>query len=311
MKQPDVKVGPAGSGGRKLRPGTLLELGALVTGCAVLGYFTCREPAESENTPERAARVFAAPRASEGSGSADLQQNRSEIERILGAVLMGIARGDVSDEQRGQLQADLLQLLERRGSGRPETRANAAGMIVQQLFDRAKVANVTSDLSVRQREAIPAMASELTRQLLLLAVGASPGADALPVTLPQGHVKLDWKQMGGFQYQEGAQLPPAIQGLHGQKAGIAGFILTVGESEGMREFILLESLWGCCFGGVPDVNQTIVVKLPAERSFDYTAAPVLVTGTLEVGEEREGQFVASLYRLVDAEARPLVAATGN
>ena len=75
----------------------------------------------------------------------------------------------------------------------------------------------------------------------------------------------------------------------------------------MREIILLESLWGCCFGGVPDVNQTIVVRLPPERAFDYTAAPVLVTGTLEVGEEREGKFVASLYRLVDAEARALQA----
>jgi hypothetical protein len=32
---------------------------------------------------------------------------------------------------------------------------------------------------------------------------------------------------------------------------------------------------------------------------------VLVTGTLEVGEEKQGEFVASLYRLVDAEARTL------
>jgi hypothetical protein len=297
-------------GRRELRPGTLLEIGALAVGCVVLGYFTCREPAESTPAPERGPRVFAAPRAGEVTGSAELEENRREIERLLAGVLTGIARGDVSDERRGQIQMDLEQLLERRGSGRPETRANAAGMIAQQLFDRAKLANVTSELSARQREAIPAMASELTRQLLLLAVGASPGADALPVSLPQGYVKLDWKQLGGFPYREGGALPPAIQALDGQKAGVAGFILTLGESEDMREFVLLESLWGCCFGGVPDVNQTIVVRLPAERAFDYTAAPVLVTGTLEVGEERQGEFVASLYRLVDAEARSIQAA-GN
>lgn len=297
----------ARGGPRKFGPGTLLEIGALVLGCVVLGYFTCREPSESAPQAERGARVFAAPRAGVSSGSAELAQNQREIERILSGVLTGIARGDVSDERRGQIQSELLQLLEHRGSGRPETRANAAGMIVQQLFDRAKLANVTSDLSARQREAISAMASELTRQLLLLAVGASPGADALPVSLPQGFTKLDWKQLGGFRYQEGGALPADIQALNGQRAGVAGFILTTGESEGMREFILLESLWGCCFGGVPDVNQTIVVRLSAERALDYTAAPVLVTGTLEVGEEKQGEFVASLYRLVEAEASAIQA----
>lgn len=291
----------------KLRLGTLMEIGALGIGCVVLGYFTCREPSESGATGERGARVFAAPRQGEPGGTADLQQNQREIERILGGVLTGIARGEVSDERRGQIQADLLQLLERRGSGRPETRANAAGMIVQQLFDRAKLANVTSELSSRQREAIPAMANELTRQLLLLAVGASPGADALHVSLPEGHSKLDWKQLGGFRYQEGGLIPAEVLALNGQKAGVAGFILTVGESEDMREFILLESLWGCCFGGVPDVNQTIVVRLAQGQAFDYTASPVLVTGTLQVGEEKQGQFVASLYRLVDAEARAIEA----
>lgn len=301
-----LKDNVSGAGARKLRPGTLIEIGALGLGCVVLGYFTCREPSGGTPQPERGPRVFAAPRAG-GAASADLEQNRREMERILAGVLTGIARGDVSDERRGQIQSDLVQLLEHRGSGRPETRANAAGMIVQQLFDRAKLATVTTELSVRQREAISATASELTRQLLLLAVGASPGADALPVSLPEGYTKLDWKQLGGFRYQEGGEVPAAVQALNGQRAGVAGFILTTGESEGMREFILLESLWGCCFGGVPDVNQTIVVRLPPERAFDYTAAPVLVTGTLEVGEEREGKFVASLYRLVDAEARALQA----
>lgn len=298
-----AELAPGGPG--KLRRGTLLEMGALMVGCLVLGYFTCREPSEGAPQPERGARVFAAPRAGESAGAADLEQNRREIELILTGVLTGIARGDVSDERRGEIQADLVQRLEARGSGRPETRSNAAGMIVQQLFDRAKLANVTSELSAQQRSAIPAMAAELTRQLLLLAVGASPGADALPVSLPAGHTKLDWKKLGGFPYQEGGDVPADIRALNGERAGVAGFILTTGESEDMREFILLESLWGCCFGGVPDVNQMIVVRLPAESAFDYTAAPVLVTGTLEVGEEKQGEFVASLYRLVAAEARAL------
>jgi hypothetical protein len=142
---------------------------------------------------------------------------------------------------------------------------------------------------------------------LLLAVGASPGADALPIALPDGTAKLDWKHMGGFRYVENGELPADIRALDGSKVGVAGFILTLGEAERMHEFILLESLWGCCFGAVPELNQTIVVRLAGDQAFDYTAAPVLITGKLEVGEERQGGFVASLYRIVDATAAPLEA----
>src|SRR5688572_33393439 len=111
--------GMQSAGPRRFRPGTVVEIGALTLGCVVLGYFTCRDPAESSSQPERGTRVFAAPRASELGGSADLKQNRRELERILAGVLTGIARGDVSDERPGPIQADLQQLLDPRGCGRP------------------------------------------------------------------------------------------------------------------------------------------------------------------------------------------------
>jgi hypothetical protein len=294
---------------RRLRWSTMAEALALGLGCLVLGYFTCRDDS-AEPSPERSSRVFSAPR-DPGSGSSDAEQARRDLELWLAGVLTGVATGEVGEEQRSQVQSHLLSLLERRGSGRPETRANAAGMIVQQMFDRAKLGTVTPELTGRQREAILAMAREMTRQLLLLAVGASPGADALPISLPEGYTKLDWKHMGGFQYSEGVELPADVRALDGTNVGVPGFILTLGETEGMHEFILLESLWGCCFGAVPEVNQTIVVRLAADHSFDYTAAPVLITGKLEVGEEKQGGFVASLYRIVDASAAPVEAKHAN
>jgi hypothetical protein len=293
-------IDPA-SAPRRLRWSTVSEVLVLGLGCLVLGYFTCRdEPAEPAR--ERGARVFSAARAPGAEPTSDAEQARRELELWLGGVLTGVATGEVGEEQRAQIQAQLLRLLEQRGSGRPETRANAAGMIVQQVFDRAKLASVSPELTTRQRAAISAMAGELTRQVLLLAVGASPGADALPITLPDGYAKLDWKRMGGFRYVEGGELPPEVRELDGRKVGVPGFVLSLGDTDRMREFILLESLWGCCFGSVPEVNQTIVVRLAADHTFDYTAAPVLITGTLEVGEEKQGGFVASLYRVVDATA---------
>ncbi|MEO8181402.1 MAG: DUF3299 domain-containing protein [Deltaproteobacteria bacterium] len=289
---------------RRLRWSTVSEVLVLGLGCLVLGYFTCRdEPAEPAR--ERGARIFSAAREPGAEPASDAERARRELELWLDGVLTGVATGEVGEEKRGEIQSHLLRLLEQRGSGRPETRANAAGMIVQQLFDRAKLGSVSPKLSARQRTAISAMAGELTRQLLLLAVGASPGADALPITLPDGYAKLDWKRMGGFPYVEGGPLPAEVRALDGQNVGVPGFILTLGDAERMHEFILLESLWGCCFGAVPEVNQTIVVRLAADHAFDYTAAPVLITGRLEVGEEKQGGFVASLYRVVDATAAPV------
>ena len=289
-----------------LRWSTLAEVLALGAGCVVLFYYTCRDDSERPS-PERSARVFSAPRDPAAAASSDAERSRREIELWFAGILTGVATGEVQEQQRAEIQQHLLQVLEQRGSGRPETRANAAGMMVQQLFDRAKLGNVTPELSGRQREAIQAMAREMTRQLLLLAVGASPGADALPIALPEGYTKLDWKHMGGFRYVEGGELPADIRALDGGNVGVAGFILTLGQTERMHEFILLESLWGCCFGAVPELNQTIVVRLAPEHPFDYTAAPVLITGKLEVGEEKQGGFVASLYRIVDATAAPLQA----
>jgi len=277
----------------------VLEVLALTLGCVVLGYLTCRE-----KDPElgREGRIFAAPRA-----EAHVAQTpgQAEIETLLGNTLRGIATGSIGEEKRVEIQRELMTLLERAGLGHPESRSNAAALIVQQMFDRAKLEITTSQLSARQRQAITAMGRELTRQISLLAVGASPGADAMTTTLPDGVLKLNWKHMGGFQYTEGGEIPADIRALDGRQVGVPGFILTMGDTENIREFILLESLWGCCFGAVPDVNQTILVRLGSGGPIDYTAAPVLVTGKLEVGEERQGGFVTSLYRVVDAKVAPL------
>jgi hypothetical protein len=288
---------------RKPRWGAGAEAAGLALGCLVLGYFTCRD---KEPEVGRESRVFAATRSSSrGAEAGQTSQSRQAIEALLEQTLSGIATGKITEEKRVDLQRNLMRLLEQGGMGRPETRTNAAGMIVQQMFDRAKLQNVTRELGARQEQAISAMSRELTRQIALLAIGASPGADAIDTRLPPGVTKLDWKKIGGFQYVEGGELPADIRALGGRQVGLPGFMLTLGDSENIHEFILLESLWGCCFGTIPDLNQTIIVRLGSDHSMEYTAAPVLVTGKMEVGEERQGRFVSSLYRIVDATVTPL------
>lgn len=100
-----------------------------------------------------------------------------------------------------------------------------------------------------------------------------------------------------------------MQALNGQDVAIFGFMLSLGDAERLSEFVLVESLWGCCFGSVPEVNQTILVRVDPSATVEYSAAPQLVTGRLEVGEAREGGFVTSLYRIGGARVRPVETGT--
>lgn len=281
----------------QLRPTELLELLGLLAGVCLLSYFSCRE-----DTPAQLARdskVFAAPRAG-GSQEAPLA-----IEQALGRLLAQVATGQVTEAQRSEVQRALITLLERAERGSSESRVTASAMVVQQVFDQAKLQDVSAALSIRQQRAIGSMAKELTRQLLLMAMGSSPGADGISVPLPAEHERLTWDQLGGFVYQEGLALPPEIRALAGRKVGIPGFMLTLGDTDVVREFVLVESLWGCCFGSVPEVNQTVLVRMQGDQLAEYTATPLLVTGVLEVGEERQGGFVTSLYRLENASVTPV------
>lgn len=281
---------------------SVLEGAALVAGCGVLSYVAC---GEDEPQAPRESRVFAADRPGAAKASDDQGAARAALDGLLGDILGRVTSGSVTEDQRGAVQDQLVRELELRGIGKAELRASAAGLVVQQIFDQSKLQAARSEMTAARALAISGMARELSRQLLAVASGRSAGADAIFAQLPAGHERLDWKRLGEFVYREGAPLPEEVLALDGHRVGVPGFMLTLGESAGVREFILVESLWGCCFGSVPDINQTIIVRLASDQQVDYTSGPLLVTGILDVGEERQGTFVTSVYRIESARVMTL------
>jgi hypothetical protein len=299
---------------KKPRPSEWLELALLVLGCLLMVYFAYRTPSAEQAAEPRASKTFSADRAApaaavESPGGGDAPARQAAVEQAVRELISGVALGQVEEASRGEAQLSLVALLERLGWGSPANRTTAAAVVVQQVFDRAKLQSRSTGLSLQQVRAIQGVSRELARELLLLAIGVSAGADGINEPLPSGHARITWNQLGGFPYQEGAELPPEVQALGGQNVGIVGFMLTLGDTDQLSEFVLVESLWGCCFGSVPDVNQTILVRLRPETNAEYSAAPQLVSGRLEAGEEREGGFVTSVYRVVDAVVRPVETAT--
>lgn len=100
------------------------------------------------------------------------------------------------------------------------------------------------------------------------------------------------------------QIPAAVKALHGKKIALRGFMVpTVFEGDGaVKGFILTNSRALCCFGQMPEINEWVDVSLVDNKTCEYANdLPVTVFGTLEVGEQMEGNIVLSIFRMQGVE----------
>jgi hypothetical protein len=96
------------------------------------------------------------------------------------------------------------------------------------------------------------------------------------------------------------QFPPNIKALHGKKISIMGYIMPIDVDEEWRvkTFTLVRDQMVCCFGNVPEINEWVYVRLKTpQRADQLIDVPVIVFGTLEVGEEISSGALANVYRV--------------
>ncbi|HYC78717.1 MAG TPA: DUF3299 domain-containing protein [Planctomycetota bacterium] len=202
--------------------------------------------------------------------------------------------GDVGDDARRARESDSLAatLLSIQQDYRPKGSTDPKRLLTQDEEQRVRLMAETLSRDLYRR--LPKAAAPLD-------ASGNPHTGlyrAAPVlNPPPGYRALDWKTLGGFEYTEGMKLPEEVRKLHGEKVAIAGYMFTLSEFENIREFMLVESLWSCCFGVPPTVNQVLVVKIDGRKGVEYTGMPVMLLGTLDVGEKIEDGWVTSLYRI--------------
>ena len=128
--------------------------------------------------------------------------------------------------------------------------------------------------------------------------GSRPVPNGTATTEPAQPLRLTFKKLGSWQFIEGkTPIPAEVRALDGKRVEISGFMWSNSRIQQLTEFILVQSLWSCCFGQVPDMNHFLEVKLPPGRWAEYYPHPVTLTGKLSVGELWEGGHLRSLYRL--------------
>ncbi len=101
-------------------------------------------------------------------------------------------------------------------------------------------------------------------------------------------------------------LPAEVKALDGKSVALRGFVIpTWVEAGGVREFVLAaKNEIGCCFGDGLSINQLVVVTVPEKKKLEIEPYGLMtVLGTLDVGEERSGGMLLSLYRMTADDVR--------
>ena len=135
-------------------------------------------------------------------------------------------------------------------------------------------------------------------------------ASAPPPKVKDGYLSLTFDQLSQFEYPvtpEGAitelpdgskpSIPNDIKKLDQKRVSLSGFILPLDANESKTEtFILIKNQLLCCFGQEPKINEYCIVNMtePTELILDR---PVMISGSLQVGELMDGELILCLYQL--------------
>jgi len=118
----------------------------------------------------------------------------------------------------------------------------------------------------------------------------------------EGDVVLDMHDLGGWEFDEREKepFPEYVRQLEGRTIVVRGFMMPDIDFEHIRTFHLVRSLWGCCFGAPPRINEILRVTLADDEGMDYTYNTLEVKGVFRAVFEMEDGMVDDVYRLENA-----------
>ncbi len=171
------------------------------------------------------------------------------------------------------------QANENRGNIDRENKDEVGEIIIPPGADAADIATIRGANEMLRAEA------RLRKQLK---AGKVKGIDKL----------LVFEEISSWPYEEALQgLPKKLKKLDKTKVMMIGFMLPIDEVENIREFLLVQSLWSCCYGQPPDINGTVRVVMKGKKRLDYQYEPVMVTGEFRIEATLEEGFCVDIYQI--------------
>jgi hypothetical protein len=109
---------------------------------------------------------------------------------------------------------------------------------------------------------------------------------------------LPFEEIASWPYEDGLKgMPKPIAKLDGKTVMMTGFMLPIDEVENIKEFLLVQSLWSCCYGQPPDINGTVRVVMKGKKRIDYKFDPIKIIGTFKIKATVEDGFCVDIYQL--------------
>ena len=121
-------------------------------------------------------------------------------------------------------------------------------------------------------------------------------------------VDLRIKELGNFEYDAdiGGNIPEDVRKLDGAALRTRGYMIPIDQADNITEFVLVPSLFDCCFGQPPAIQHTITVRTPKGKALGYFPEEIVVEGTLQVKEEKDEGFIVSVFQMNCMSVKPAV-----
>lgn len=109
---------------------------------------------------------------------------------------------------------------------------------------------------------------------------------------------LPFDELDSWPYEDGLKgMPKHIRELSGKKVMMIGFMLPIDEVQNIKEFLLVKSLWSCCYGQPPDIHGIVRVVMPKGKTTDYFFDPLKIVGTFKVEATILDGYCVDIYQL--------------
>jgi len=109
---------------------------------------------------------------------------------------------------------------------------------------------------------------------------------------------LPFDELSSWPYEDGLKgMPKRLRELDGKKVLMTGFMLPIDEVENIKEFLLVQSLWSCCYGQPPDIHGIVRVVMPKGKPTDYFFDPLKIVGTFKVEATMMDGYCVDIYQL--------------
>ena len=146
----------------------------------------------------------------------------------------------------------------------------------------------TDPSDIRAMQGAQAMLAAEKRLRDLIKAGKIEGVDRI----------LSFEEISAWPYEDGLKgMPKQLHKLDGKNVLMTGFMLPIDEVQDIKEFLLVQSLWSCCYGQPPDINGIVRVVMKGDARIDYQFEPLKIIGTFKVEATLEDGYCVDIFQL--------------